>query len=685
MLDISASGVALLAPRDAIDEIENVEATVDLGELSFTTRLGLVRLGATDSSEVRVGGRFRPLARNAQRDLSRFLVDGFLAQNRLLTRLESDATPSLSWHEPRQIESILRMHALRRDQRLRAHAAGATQPAFHFRMLGILCEGDARSLIAEVLDAAPVSRDTAYTVVIADGGSIHHFRTSMIGQDGRLLRLAFPIELKETGFRDSHRAALSKTSAKIRFDERVRIISDVGARGFSFEVHEDAALVPGHHLDGFLLDLSGQTVEAAGIVRSVAHAGSGYACGVEILAFADRTDAKRWNHFVFHETHPRVTLDATRAVRAAWSLLDASDYLSGWTSAAHQEHLAREFDRDWTAMSEDDGHILLLNDETRAIGTVAGNRIHAKTWMVHHLGIDRDERTASKRQQFFDASRELYSAIMYMVQHVAETDYFAIWVEQSKRWNEMLYGDFVRAYSDGEGSLLTTNMVYKLHVEKAVVETSSTEVGPASADELASFSDHLVRSLSPIEVDAFGYGPADIARASGHQRARAVYVARVDGEVVAALIAESGGEGANVFGLFNMCRIIAVRGALSSEVRRALLLAATDHYRTLGKLQFIFIDDTQPSYRDGPPRPHPSEADAEDEILALGFERVSPGVRWIVKRDAVPGWLSFVERTFRIQNHRKEKSHDQRRVQPQLPSLERERVLGAGADRANAG
>src|SRR5688572_20612969 len=113
MIDVSASGVALLVPSNAIDTLEDDETTVDLGETSFTARLDVVRAAPTATSALRVAGRFRSLRESARQKLSKFLIHGFLEKNRLVRRLSEPSTPSLTWSDPNLIAAILRIHAMR--------------------------------------------------------------------------------------------------------------------------------------------------------------------------------------------------------------------------------------------------------------------------------------------------------------------------------------------------------------------------------------------------------------------------------------------------------------------------------------------------------------------------------------------------------------------------------------------
>ncbi len=610
-------------------------------------------LNRIDSAPLGVGTRFKNLSATSERALSEVLIHG-------CERLVGPGH-RLSWTDPKLIESLLRLHAFKRAQPLQGYQDDGPA-AFHLRLLGIVIDGDQRSLAAERLDqrSGSLVRDTECRIVMPSDGSLHHFRASILGQDARLLRLTFPSELIQTGLRDSIRARLPAQSACIRFldpnqGELTRPIGDVGARGFSFDIARDTnSMVPGQRIAELRVSLPEGEIEASGVIRSISPiaVSDSYACGVQIDAFAGARDEKRWNHFVFHKTHPSVTLDADRSAPISWDVLDSSGYLSEWTSGASRNHIAESYRNDWLAMSEKNGHILLLRDGARPIGTLAGNRLYPKTWMVHQLGIDREERTPGKHQRFAVYSRELYSGFAYLVQHVASAKYFAIYVEQGKRWNTMLYEDFVRSYSDGSSSLLTTNTVYKFYRSslQAPAPHSDVDVVLARGRDLPDLSARLSHVVLLIEMDAFSYYPDEIGLQDfardcsdcGYERARTIYLASRSGTLSACLIAETGGEGTNVFGLLNTCRIVNLdgEGDVHPDVKRSLLETAIQHYRNAAKVQFIFVDDLN----------------VEDkEVTQLGFELVSAGIRWIVHRGAVPAWLSFTDQIFRIQSNRRKR------------------------------
>lgn len=136
--------------------------------------------------------------------------------------------------------------------------------------------------------------------------------------------------------------------------------------------------------------------------------------------------------------------------------------------------------------------------------------------------------------------------------------------------------------------------------------------------------------------DALAYAPEDIelfafskqCEALGFERSRQVYVADESGAPVAALIAESGGEGVNIFGLMNRCFIVSLTTKpVSQPVKAALLGKAEQHFARLDKEHFIFFDepDVDPSF-----------------VKLCGFELISDGMRFIAHKRVVPAWLSYL-------------------------------------------
>jgi hypothetical protein len=105
---------------------------------------------------------------------------------------------------------------------------------------------------------------------------------------------------------------------------------------------------------------------------------------------------------------------------------------------------------------------------------------------------------------------------------------------------------------------------------------------------------------------------------------------------VAALVAESGGQGVNIFGLMNSSFIVNLQNEPVSLVAKAALLQeASHHFLQLEKPVFLFFD----------------EPDADvGSIELLGFEFVSDGMCFLASKKLVPAWLSHLENVLTLRH-----------------------------------
>ena len=174
--------------------------------------------------------------------------------------------------------------------------------------------------------------------------------------------------------------------------------------------------------------------------------------------------------------------------------------------------------------------------------------------------------------------------------------------------------------------------------------TTTIDVAVANRHDLALVSFALKSVSSAVEIDAMAYDTSEIdledfserCQALGVERSRRVFVARDKGVPVAALIAESGGEGVNIFGLMNCCSIVNLGPAPVSEaVKSALLDTVSHHFLGLEKQLFVFFDE---------PGADPSS------VEAMGFEFISDGMRFIANKRIVPAWMNYLESVLLLRN-----------------------------------
>jgi hypothetical protein len=653
--DLSASGSGLIVNPSDLEGMTAEPATFQFaGGRSFSVRLDPVRISQKEG-HLRVGAKFQDLPVSGMRVLSEFLIREFLDETRALDRILSDPRTITS-----NSEKFIRRH-LRRcliwDRRpLRVYDHGNVLP------FAIVCERmvelQGRRYIQARSRHVGIGEGLEYTFVVALPGSVTHFSARVEYRSGETLFIPLPKEMYQAGFRDSVRTPLQTDGrASVRCEHPrlpeeliVRPLLDLSARGFAFQSDPESDLLfPGDRLPFIQIRFADEIFEGVGIIRGLApHRGSDlYACGVEMVEFADAEQERSWRERVFRHVHPHaVVLESKAAARQAWQVLDQSGYLKLWSAGDDTHRLKAEYSRTWGDPRQDVGRLMLVENRGETVGTIAGSLLYPKTWLVHQLGVA--ERDRAGLTAFLSLAYELYSGLMYLFQQEASADYFVIFAERDRRWTQTLYGNFATQYPDRSVFAYHENRVFRRDpatpISRIIPRTRAVEVVPADAEELEAVSVALGASSSPVEYEALAYGPSEIGltefadrcRARGWERTRRVYVARQGGVAAAALVAESGGEGVNIFGLMNCCFIVnLLPKPVTEAVKTALLEEASQHFLRLDKPVFVFFDDG-----DADPR----------AVEPLGFEFVSDGMRFIASKRVVPAWLSYLENVLSLRH-----------------------------------
>jgi hypothetical protein len=455
--------------------------------------------------------------------------------------------------------------------------------------------------------------------------------------------LALPEEVRQAGSRLSRRvdlgpavAAVSTPHPRLPGARVGGAIRDAADRGMSFAVSPEHGLFPGDRLSRLRLELPGRTLEARAVVRGLSDGDvpGGATCGVELIAFATRAQADAWRAFVFGRQHPGI-VDGNGRADAAWELLEDSKYVELWTPPAARPHVRCEYVRSWQAADPEVGHSVLLERQRGAVGMVAGSVVTPRSWVLHHLACEGRGETDARTP--LASSFEVISAILHRLQAETDLEHFLIYLERGKRWNERLYGDFAARYFDPEKIEVRPLEVFRRATARPLppIAAAVEVVGPDPAlvarlaERLAATTTALERQALALDEDGLDLRAfSEAYRRSGQERRRDLFFAVEGGEARAALIADSGGEGVNIFGLLNTCRIVGLcDDGPSPVVRHALLRRAVEHYRAQGKHHFLLFEDTE----------------SDDAPARLGYERVSGGLRWIAHRDVIPAWAAYLE------------------------------------------
>ena len=645
--DLSASGSSLIL-REGAQLDEDCLTAVFEGEEgeSFRTELRIVRRVGHREGTIAVGAQFGPLEAQALYQLSSLFNREFNRRSSSVSRLLAE-TQSVRITNPAIISNLFSPQSTGGERFLSLISDDLVHRPLQLRIEGQMFDQGRRAIYARFVgDPGCIAPGRLYTFVLSGGGAATVFETVCLGQHGMGVLLAHPGEVRQTGFRESPRVTVSAGSNLALEYIHPRLsgapfrvpILDLAGRGIAFKVDSKKhALFPGDRLERFRVVLPDGVVEAQGIIRAISGrpGQDQVSCGVELLAFAGSRDSAEWRKFFFSRLHPNLS-DGNQEPDAAWEVLEGSDYLRLWTPDEERTRLRRQFMGAWAEPAVQAGQTLLLKKSGRSVGLSAGSLVYPRTWMLHHLGIERAaERGANEP---LHQTYELISGILHRLQEAPEIDYFLIYAEQGKRLNDRLYRDFARHYFGASKLLLTSTHLYRYSTDvSSELNSKSSRLSVAQADDAvwSMLAEYLERETPPIEREALALGADRIdlrdfthqCREWDYERERKAYIAYVDGVPHAALIADSGDEGVNVFGLMNTCRIVWMADPVPG-VQSQLIDLAVVHYRGLGKRHFFVFADAQ---------------NGELSLDGTGFESVFPAIRWLAHRDVIPSWVAYVE------------------------------------------
>lgn len=643
--DLSASGGRLIV-REAgceLPQLTSLEIQLANGDV-VRAQPDVVRARSHEPGVFHLGTRFRQLGAEGVHKLSRFIAGEFQRRTSDPSRL-LDLSRSLAVKSPLFIRNIFAGCGEDGEQSLsvidRSLRLGA-----QLRVSGVGFEDGRRVIRARFTGDAPavLSLERAYSFLMGGPAAVTVFESRCLQQRGHEVTLALPDEVRQAGSREARRIEVadpaplrvSFTHPRLSGIAAGGKILDVAEPGLSFAVPAtEHGLFPGDRLADLAIELPGCTLRARAAVRRISGEGTAAAsCGVELVLFATRADAEVWRRFVFGQLHPNI-VDGKGRAQTAWDLLEGSKYVELWTPPAARAHVREEYLRSWQDAASEIGHsVILYRERETAAGMVAGSAVTPRSWVLHHLASD--ARSDADARLPLSNAYQVISAILNRLKMETDLEHFLIYLERGKRWNDRLYADFAQRYFDQEKILLTELEVHRRSTDAALPEGEALPVLEATPPLLSLLARRLAETLPAIERRALAldedrirlFAFSEACDGWGQDRRRDIFFAGEGDRPAAAMIAESGGEGVNIFGLLNTCRIIALgERAPSTAEREALLRRAVEHYRARGKLHFLLFEDT----------------DVDDAPARLGFERVSGGLRWIAHRDVIPAWAAYLE------------------------------------------
>jgi hypothetical protein len=660
VLELSASGVGLALPAGSWP-------TFARGRL----RLGLPGAGEVEleAEPIRaapvpggllVGLRFCRAGPEALGRLSVFLVEHFRREGQARDLGAAARVSSLGVSRRDLVFRMLSHHLIGQARPLRAmrgpvELPGSIAPRSFETVFGrLVVEGRAQGGLAQAL-----REGEELTFFFPSYQALAFFDATVLRLAGERVWLTLPANVRQTGFRGSLRVALPGALRLVAAIVHPRLagtslwkdVLEVSARGLAFALEPTGdRLFPGEVLPELRLELPGGPVRARAALRSVrlADSGVGLVCGLELLGFGGEADEERWGRFVFEAGHPHVLLGQESMVATTWDVLVRARYPEE-VAETLRPGLEASFDGAWRQHAGEPrlGRFLLVQKEDRSVGTVAASLLYPRTWMVHHLGIDEAERRAD-RQGLFRLARDAYCGMGHLLHNLAAIDHWVIYAEAGRPWNDMLYGQFVLRHPQREDVVYDGYGVYR-RLPGPPVEVPPERLGgvravPASAAHVDLLVRHLALNAPAIEFAAYGYGDdlelADFGRrcqALGYRRSRRVFCALEDeGRPLAALLAETGEPGVNVFGLLDRCWLVYLEpeAARDDRVKLALLDEAVRYYASQGRTSFLYF-----GHWGGEPM---------DLLEPLGYNFEAEGMRFLARREVLPAYMAYTDELMRM-------------------------------------
>lgn len=646
--DMSASGVGVQVLDGDLAVLRGVPVSLRLAQApSFTVRLRFARQAGGSGGPVTVGYHFQGLGRSELVALSRFLTRRYAvhASRGVLAPSSEDTTFEGSWAIRQMIVSRL----LKGRAPLRLHD-GEGRP-----LLTLTAQRLERHRGREVLavrgefdpSLAPTV-GACSTFSFPGFNAVNVFSAEVVEVTAEEVAIELPSVVRQTGFRRSPRTRLLDEGRVVlvarhpcfRHTELRRSVLEVGAGGLSIAAAVDDGLCPGQRLGPVRLELPAGPCVAEAVLRGIERLGPGRCIyGVELLRFGSDLDARRWKEFVFSVLHRRLRLGCAVDVADYWRVLEESGYVE-LLPGARRQAAERRFRRAWSdcAGQPETGRFFLLDQGESPAAGIATNRVYPRTWLVHQLGIDRVIRRCD-RAAFLDVAREMYSGMLYLLGHMAELEYFLSYFDADKPWNDFIYGDFLLRYPDQERFIYDQFELYEvdLSVEGAEDLFQGIPVFLVTDQLWARLAARLAETEPRMVIEALALGQKEIdlrsfARWSadhGLERDREAFVALTGGKPSCAMIAETGAEGVNIFGLLDRCWLVELQPGATrrAEVVAALITAARQYYQRRGRSRFLLFDELGLD---------------EEGLVASGARRQARGIRYLARATILPAWLNYL-------------------------------------------
>lgn len=278
---------------------------------------------------------------------------------------------------------------------------------------------------------------------------------------------------------------------------------------------------------------------------------------------------------------PRMTLRRHLDSRALIELFDRSGYSKLRDGCVPSEGWLK---LDADAVSRD---FVYLAEDGEPIGHGSITRAYRHTWIAHQIA------TLSHRRATMDARRDLYMALTVVptLMDGAQARMIAYY-DQSRSWHRLFFEEFVRSVPSSHAVI--TGLC---RFERASVPLGERPALPAgmvieraNERDLAAVTALARSSLPTLLSDALDLEPASLMSDALHPayrslqltRERTVFVARRDGQVVAAALCEHTARELSLFNIMNLAYLFAASPEVPAILQRALQHEVRAYYAEHG-------------------------------------------------------------------------------------------------------
>ncbi len=653
VVDLSATGGGLLVPSHLVDDLDDFEIHLELGEkLAFDARAKIARREPVQGEQQLLGLSFENLEEDSLGVLSQFLMSSLATSSDARSIQKLLRSPYVGASEKKKIQGIVQHYLFRLGNSIRVFKDD--------RQIEVLLRARGyEERDGKVLLGLRVLQGSGSTLVVgesllflfAGNSALNFFRSSVVSATDIDVWIESPARIQQAGFRRSSRTKVPVSHVvnieivhpRLAGKTIIKPVFELGAYGLSFAFDPKTdALFPGEHLPKVKIDLPDSQVMASAYIRSVRadRSKSKLVCGIELEEFASQKDMEAWEDFVISNEYPTSHVGKSKDVDDLWAVLESSGYLQEYV-AEMREHLEREFFHSWKAHADNTwlGRFVLLKKNDRPVGTIATSLVYPATWMVHHFGIDRHARM--DKLGLFSLARDAYCSLGRLFLLMSEVDNWIVFFDSRSGWDDWVCTKFVENYPDKDDFVLDDYSLFRWTQGHGLQAPDCRDIKIVKDklvyDEM--LSNRLARICPPLEMEAYAYQKPEISLSqfqkrcaqNGYERSRTIFHAVQSSRPVASLIAETGEEGVNIFGLLNSCRIVPLESQIHDRQRvyECLLYRAIEFYQARGKREFLFSGDEKMIH--------------ESFFKSLGYRFVAKGIRLISRKKLVPVYMTYLD------------------------------------------